>query len=60
MAKISDVYSCRQLKPQVMTSNDCEENAEGDEHEENDGLVANVLGYFSHVDECHALTEQVF
>ncbi|VDK69946.1 unnamed protein product [Litomosoides sigmodontis] len=58
-SEVRDAYGCRQLKLQLMTSNDCEENAEGDEHEENDGSVANVLGYFSHVDECRALTEQV-
>uniref|UniRef100_A0A0R3RW02 Tectonin beta-propeller repeat-containing protein 2 n=1 Tax=Elaeophora elaphi TaxID=1147741 RepID=A0A0R3RW02_9BILA len=42
-----------------MISNDCEESAETDEYRENDGSMVSESGYFSHVDECHALTEQV-
>ncbi|CAG9539955.1 unnamed protein product [Cercopithifilaria johnstoni] len=42
-----------------MTSNDCEENAEIDEYQRDAESVVNVAGYFSHVDECHVLTEQV-
>ncbi|VBB27373.1 unnamed protein product [Acanthocheilonema viteae] len=42
-----------------MTSNDCDESAEIDEYQENAGSVINTSGYFSHVDECFALTEQV-
>lgn len=43
-----------------MTSNDYQESAEYNEYQEYAESMADVSGYFSHVDECHALTEQVF
>lgn len=45
---------------QIMKSNDCDENAETVEYQENTGSMFNMSGYFNHVDECSALTEQVF
>uniref|UniRef100_A0AAF5RVH4 Tectonin beta-propeller repeat-containing protein 2 n=1 Tax=Wuchereria bancrofti TaxID=6293 RepID=A0AAF5RVH4_WUCBA len=42
-----------------MISNDYQRCAESDGCQERAGSIVDISGYFSHVDECHALTEQV-
>ncbi|KAK6108400.1 hypothetical protein QQG55_31965 [Brugia pahangi] len=42
-----------------MISNDYRRCTESDDCQERAGSMVNISGYFSHVDECYALTEQV-